>query len=255
VTDWTAIVLTGGASRRLGRDKATTPVAGRRMIDRILAGLPPEVPVVVVGPDPHVRRPITLTREDPPGGGPAAGIAAGIAVTSTPFVAVLATDMPSAVPALLQLPLPAGDALVPRTDGHAQPLCAWYRTTALRRAAPAAGMSMREVLARLAVEYVDVAAAALVDIDTAQDLHAAQQRLIMDDMDTWVEAVKRELGITADVDVAVVLDVAKEAAHAVQRPAAPVTTYLMGLAVANGADPGETAVRIAGLAQSWSGDA
>ena len=248
-------MLTGGGSSRLGRDKATTPVAGRRLIDRILAALPPEVPVVVVGPDPHVGRPVAVTREDPPGGGPAAGIAAGIAVSSTPFVAVLAGDMPFAAPALLQLPRPAADAVVPRADGRAQPLCAWYRTRALREASLAAGMSMRDLLARLAVEYVDVAADAFVDIDTAQDLHAAQQRLIMDDMDTWVEAVKRALGITDDVDVAVILDVAKEAAHAVQRPAAPVTTYLMGVAVANGADPGETAVRIAGLAQSWPGDA
>lgn len=236
-------MLTGGGSRRLGRDKATAPVAGRRLIDRILAALPPEVPVVVVGPDPGVSRPVTVTREDPPGGGPAAGIAAGIAAAGTPFVAVLAGDMPFAVPALLQMPRPAADAVVPRADGRAQPLCAWYRTQALAAAAPAAGTSMRELLAHLAVDYVDVAAEALVDIDTEQDLHAAQERLIMDDMDTWVEAVKRELGITDDVDVAVILDVAKEAAHAVQRPAAPVTTYLMGVAVANGADIAEARER------------
>ena len=118
MTDWTAIVLTGGGSRRLGRDKATTPVAGRRMIDRILTALPADVPVVVVGPDPQVRRPITVTREDPPGGGPAAGIAAGLAAVSTPLVAVLAGDMPFAVPALLRMPRPTADAVVPRADGH-----------------------------------------------------------------------------------------------------------------------------------------
>ena len=46
----TLIVLTGGASRRLGRDKATTHVGGRRLVDRVLADVPVEVPVVMVGP-------------------------------------------------------------------------------------------------------------------------------------------------------------------------------------------------------------
>jgi molybdopterin-guanine dinucleotide biosynthesis protein A len=255
VTDWTAIVLTGGGSRRLGRDKITTDLGGRRLIDRVLEGLPPEAPVVVVGPDPGTARPVTVTREQPPGGGPAAGIAAGLEHVRTPLVAVLAADMPFAVPALQALPLPQRDAVVPRADGHPQPLCALYRTVALRAAAPRAGMSMRALLAHLDVEYLDLPAADFADIDTEQDLEAAQRQLIMGDMDTWVEAVKQELGLEADVDVAVILDVAKDAAHAVQRPAAPVTTYLLGLAVAGGADAATAAAAIARLAQAWPGDA
>ena len=75
-------------------------------------------------------------------------------------------------------------------------------------------------------------------------------------MDEWIEAVCRELGLTsptaAKVDVDAILEVAKQAAHQVIRPAAPVSTYLMGLAVAQGADPAEVAERIARLAQGWS---
>lgn len=248
MSDWTAIVLTGGASRRLGRDKITEVVAGRRLIDRVLAALP--VPVVVVGPDPGTG--VLVTREDPPGGGPAAGIAAGLALVETPYAGVLAADMPFAAPTLLGLPNPTRDAVVPRAAGHPQPLCARYSTEALRAARPQAGMSMRALLDRLDVEYVDLPEAAFADIDTELDLRAATERLIMDDMDTWVQSVKSELGITADVDTATILDVAKDAAHAVARPAAPVTTYLLGMAVAAGADASEAAAKIAALAQRWS---
>lgn len=60
-------MLTGGGSTRLGQDKATVVVAGRRMIDRVLDQIPADVPVVVVGPDPGVQRSVQVTREDPPG--------------------------------------------------------------------------------------------------------------------------------------------------------------------------------------------
>jgi molybdopterin-guanine dinucleotide biosynthesis protein A len=249
--NWTAIVLTGGRSRRLGTDKATAVVAGQRMIDRVLEQLH-TVQVVVVGPDPGVAG-VTVTREDPPGGGPVAGIAAGLAHVHTEWVAVLAADMPFAVPMLLGLPQTA-DAVVPVADGHAHPLSAWYRVAALPPLT--AGMSMRAVLASLSVHYVDVPAGAVVDIDTPADLAAVERTLtIMGRMDTWVNAVKAELGLEENVDVALILDVAKDAAHAVQRPAAPVTTYLLGLAVGVGANPAEAAAAIAALAQSWDADA
>jgi molybdopterin-guanine dinucleotide biosynthesis protein A len=251
VTDFSIIVLTGGRSTRLGRDKATAVVAGQRMIDRVVAQLP-EVPIIVVGPDPRIEG-VEVTREDPPGGGPAAGIAAGLARVSTEWVGVLAADMPFAAPMLLSLPR-ENDAVVPIADGHQQPLCAWYRTTVLRDLGP--GLSMRRVLAGLGATYVEVAAQQVADIDTPADLAAAEQTLtIMGGMQQWVDAVKTELGLDVDVDVALILDVAKDAAHGVQRPAAPISTYLLGLAVGAGADPAQAAAAISRLAQSWSTDA
>lgn len=51
-------------------------------------------------------------------------------------------------------------------------------------------------------------------------------------LEAWVEALATELEIdTAVVDVDRLLDVAREAAHSVSRPAAPLTTFLMGYAV------------------------
>lgn len=53
----------------------------------------------------------------------------------------------------------------------------------------------------------------------------------MADLDNWVEALEAELGLPpGTVDVPAVLDLARDAAHAVARPAAPVTTYAVGYA-------------------------
>ena len=74
-------------------------------------------------------------------------------------------------------------------------------------------------------------------------------------MDAWITAVCRELqlgdAVAGNIKVGAILEVAKDAAHGVERPAAPVSTYLMGLAVAAGADPAEVAGRIGSLAKDW----
>ena len=70
-------------------------------------------------------------------------------------------------------------------------------------------------------------------------------------MDEWIDAVRLELGLDDPVDVDVILDVARVAAHNVARPAAPVTTYLLGVAVARGADLGQAQALISGLADRW----
>lgn len=258
VTPWTAVVLSGGLSRRLGFDKTQVSIAGRRLIDRVLDAIPASVPIVVVGPDPHAARAVTLVREDPPGGGPAAAVAAAVAIVDTEVVGVIAADMPFGVDAVRRLlPHLEADAVVPVTDGHPQPLCAVYRTAALRALEVDPGSSMRQVLAKLQVQYVPTESADFVDVDTPADLASARERLagpeqpVGVEMDDWVQAVAQSLQVPASADVEVILNVAKDAAHAVARPAAPVTTYLLGLAVAAGADPAEAAATIAKLAASW----
>jgi Domain of unknown function (DUF6457) len=55
-------------------------------------------------------------------------------------------------------------------------------------------------------------------------------------LDEWVTEVSAALGLPPDaVDVREVLDLARDVAHGVDRPAAPVTAYLAGLAVGRGA--------------------
>ncbi|MCW2601137.1 MAG: hypothetical protein JWM02_2966 [Frankiales bacterium] len=73
----------------------------------------------------------------------------------------------------------------------------------------------------------------------------------MSTLDDWLVEACTALGLKEAVDTALLLDLAREVAHAVARPAAPLTTYLLGLAVAGGADPGEAAETLTHLAREW----
>lgn len=76
----------------------------------------------------------------------------------------------------------------------------------------------------------------------------------MGTLEDWTDTVRLGLGLDADLDEALVLDLAREVAHGVARPAAPITTFLFGIAVARGADPRATAEKIIELARGWEPD-
>jgi hypothetical protein len=76
-------------------------------------------------------------------------------------------------------------------------------------------------------------------------------------MDSWVTALCERLGVPVDdVDVGAILEVARDAAHGVERPAAPVTAFIAGYAAATkggGAAAVEAALDAAGeLARDWA---
>jgi len=73
----------------------------------------------------------------------------------------------------------------------------------------------------------------------------------MSALDDWTDTVREALGLDP-VDTDLVLDLARDVAHGVMRPAAPLTAYLLGLAVGRGADPEQAAAVITGLAAGWS---
>ncbi len=70
-------------------------------------------------------------------------------------------------------------------------------------------------------------------------------------MQDWIDAVRRELGVSAEAEIDAILDVARDAAHAVERKAAPMTTFLLGHAIANGADMKESIAKLTALAKNW----
>ena len=72
----------------------------------------------------------------------------------------------------------------------------------------------------------------------------------MKTLDDWAQLVADELGVVRP-DTREVLDLARDVAHGVERPAAPLTALLAGAAVAAGADPADVAARIRALAASW----
>jgi hypothetical protein len=68
----------------------------------------------------------------------------------------------------------------------------------------------------------------------------------------WTELVCRELGVDpATVDRDALLDLTKEVAHGVTRPAAPLTAYVLGLAQGAGSAPPDAVERLTALAQEW----
>lgn len=65
-------------------------------------------------------------------------------------------------------------------------------------------------------------------------------------LDEWVATVSAELGLGA-IDVREVLDLARDVAHGVARPAAPLTCLLVGLAASDADELGPVIERVRGL--------
>jgi molybdopterin-guanine dinucleotide biosynthesis protein A len=192
--DVDAIVLAGGAGRRMGGvDKAALDVGGLSLLDRVLRACEVAGRTVVVGDrrplGPAVTRPIEWTREDPPCGGPVAALAAGMArlaggapasavlVLATDLVRIGPADVARLVSALSTAPAEADGAVFVDDAGHRQPLAAIYRRAplarALRGAQPVSGRPMRAVLAELNLaEVPDLGASA--DCDTPEQLRVAR---------------------------------------------------------------------------------
>ncbi len=193
MTPWAAVVLAGGAGRRLGgTDKPALVIGGRTLLDRAVAACAGAERVVVVGPRRPTSSPVTWTREEPPGSGPLAALAAGLAALGPPgarsgVLVVLAADLPEVSPGLVGRligaleppadgavvdPLPDGAAVVD-PDGWVQPLVAVYRAAPLAAALDAVGdprnRPLRDLLPHLVLRTVPDAAGAS-DIDTPDDL-------------------------------------------------------------------------------------
>lgn len=182
------VVLAGGGSTRLGQDKTRVELAGVPVLDHLLLGLAAAVPgvlVTVVGEPRPTAVTVTWRREEPPGGGPVAAIAAGAAgVPDDGVLAVLAGDQPFAavlVPRLAHALERAGDGvdsvLARDPDGRDQLLLGVHRWGPLRAAVgdEPNGRSVRSVVRGLRLEHLVGAAHEVLDVDTAADLARARQ--------------------------------------------------------------------------------
>ncbi|MCX4763493.1 NTP transferase domain-containing protein [Streptomyces sp. NBC_01275] len=272
-----AVVLAGGGARRLGgADKPGVRVGGRALLDRVLGACADARTTVVVAAPRPTARPVRWAREDPPGGGPVAALAAGLGRATADDVLVLSADLPFLAADTVRRLLAAlhadgaEGALLTDADGRDQPLVAAYRTAALRRELTAlsatgsggglTGLPLRRLTAGLDLTRVPDPVASF-DCDTWDDIATARARIREHGhvLDEWISAVKDELGIDLEVDIGVLLDLARDAAHGVARPAAPLTTFLVGYAAAQ-AQGGPEAVaeaarKAAALALRWAEEA
>ena len=77
---------------------------------------------------------------------------------------------------------------------------------------------------------------------------------LMSTMDQWTAAVCADLGLDpSSADLRAVLDLTRDVAHGVARPAAPLTAYLVGVAVGRGLSLSDAPGRVSALAAGWAG--
>ncbi|MFC0678631.1 NTP transferase domain-containing protein [Lysobacter korlensis] len=285
-----AVLLAGGRASRLGGlDKPALRFGGRSLLAAAVHAVRDAESIVVVGPERDLhevgestRSRLTFTREDPPFGGPAAALGAGLdalGADAAPSVVVLAADQPNA-PAAVERLLAARDGgdgvLAVDSSGRRQYLLARYRSEALRdrlmrhrRGGSLTGSSLRNLIDGLDLAEVVLTDDLCSDVDTEEDARRFGIRLPSSrpeghgssmttrhpaELDDWARRLIEALGIELDsVDIDLILDVARDSAHAVMRPAAPVTTFLVGYAAAAAGGGAEQIERASRIAQQLSG--
>ena len=136
-----AIVLAGGRSRRMGRDKAGVVLGGRTLLQRAVdatAGVATRV--VIVGapgralPEVACARPLVFVTDPVEGEGPLAGIVTGLEAAGAPVAVVTCCDQPFIRPAFLWLLAECARthvAVLPVFEGRPEPLCTAVRREAL----------------------------------------------------------------------------------------------------------------------------
>lgn len=292
------VLAGGGARRLGGVDKPGLRVGGRALIDRVLAACEQARTTVVVAAPREVAREVVWAREEPAGAGPLAALAAGVRAAGgagaagsaeaagsaaaadgaegAPVVVVVSADLPfldgAAVRGLLvRLAEGGADAVLARdAEGRDQPLVGAYLRAPLVRAleeiraekGELTGLPLRRLTSRLTLDHLaeEDGAPVSFDCDTWGDLAAARARIREHGhvLNEWILAAKEELGIDLDVDIRVLLDLARDAAHGVERPAAPLTTFLVGYAAGRaGGGPeavAEAARKAAALAERWAAE-
>lgn len=138
-----AIVLCGGRSSRMGRDKATLPFGPELMLQRVVRIVSivadPAAVVVVAAPDqvlPELPAAVIVTRDERPDRGPLEGLAAGLRSMPDFVDAVYATscDVPLLIPDFVRemfQRLGHHDIAVPWDGEYCHPLAAVYRPKVL----------------------------------------------------------------------------------------------------------------------------
>ena len=133
----TGVILAGGASRRMGRNKALLPVAGLPLIERIyriMASLFRDVILVTNTPEDYAFLPCPMTADIYRGVGSIAGLHAGLSASPTERIFIVACDAPLLDPAVVNLLCTVEgdyDAVVPVGQRGCEPLQAIYRKSCM----------------------------------------------------------------------------------------------------------------------------
>jgi molybdopterin-guanine dinucleotide biosynthesis protein A len=156
------VILAGGLSRRMGRDKAALPAGDGTLIAHLAHRLAPFVDeTIIAGGSVTPNLPdVRLVADRAPGLGPLAGMHAGLLAARHPHVWVVACDLPDVEPAVLMLLRELADTydgVVPRIGGEPQGVCALYQRNLASRIDAllnAGERSVKSLLAASTIRYV-----------------------------------------------------------------------------------------------------
>lgn len=180
--DATAILLAGGQSRRMGRDKAALPIGSKPMIQHVYDQIRPWFKQVLVGsndPEKHAIPGATVVRDRQAGHGPMMAVASAMEAAAYDRCFVIACDIPHVDIGLMLRLLRGGrnaDGAVPRiAPGQYEPLFAVYRKTMKSVIDELLAAGERKIdrsydLCKMA--FVDIAGGRLMNINTMQDYRA-----------------------------------------------------------------------------------
>jgi molybdopterin-guanine dinucleotide biosynthesis protein A len=128
----TAVILAGGASTRMGRNKALLTIEGAPLIEKIyhtMARLFREVVLVTNTPEEYAFLPCATMADRYPGAGPLAGLHAGLLAGTGDWIFMTACDTPFLNPDVIRMIctfVGEYDAVVPVSSGGKEPLQALY---------------------------------------------------------------------------------------------------------------------------------
>lgn len=131
------VVLAGGRSSRMGKDKALLPLGGRTLLEHVLDRVKPLTEdVVVVTRDPRRFQdlPARVVGDEPGPRGALTGLYSGLRATRNDLALAVACDMPFLNLRLIRymaLLAPGHDVVIPRVRGFLEPLHAFYRKSCL----------------------------------------------------------------------------------------------------------------------------
>ena len=199
--EWDAIIVAGGRATRLGGiDKTALEWRGASLLEHAATAVEAAERVCIVGSTlthgqvgqlPHEHwlaragDRVLVRGENPPFSGPASAIVAGLAALGpegSPFVVVVAADLPRVGEALARLvaglgslPVDSDGIVAVDGSGRAQTLLAVYRASSLRRAALSAdpnNLAVRSLVGSLNISTMELSDELCADVDTAADAAA-----------------------------------------------------------------------------------
>jgi molybdopterin-guanine dinucleotide biosynthesis protein A len=194
-TSLTGLILAGGASSRMGRNKALLTLAGQTLVERVtqaLAALTDDILIIANEAEPYRFLDRPIIPDIRPGYGPLMGLYSGLKAARGELALLAAVDMPFLSPDYLRFLLalaPGYDVVIPSTGHRLHPLCAVYRReSCLPAIEQAIARGQRRLIAfhpQMRVRQVDETELrridpdlrALMNVNTPEELEAARRLL------------------------------------------------------------------------------